>query len=305
MELLKSSRQGWSFNALEKKLGIYYFDTYASVARICTIRLLIALASIHNLIIHQIDVKTAFLNGESDEEIDVKTAFLNGESDEEVYMKQPQGLILPGNETKVDLTKKFLSSRFSMKDMGKADVILGRRIKHEILGVIVIGMVNSSLTGKGFLGDQGKRPDIAFEVGKLSSLPYTRFPLVLEVYTDASWISNTNDNSSTIAGKEAEWLKNLILEILLWSKPIAPISILCDSAATLANAYSQMDNVKSRHLGVRHRMIRELIINEVVSIKFVRSKQNLADHLTKGLARDLVIKSTEGMSLKSNLVVEC
>nr|GFC34137.1 zinc finger, CCHC-type [Tanacetum cinerariifolium] len=100
------------------------------------------------------------------------------------------------------------------------------------------------------------------------------------------------------AGKEAEWLKNLFLEIPLWVKPITPISIRCDSAATLVKAYSQMYNGKSRHLGVRHSMIRELITNGIVSIEFVRLQQNLADHLTKGLARDLVIKSTEGMEHK-------
>ncbi|GJV32933.1 hypothetical protein Tco_1393333 [Tanacetum coccineum] len=102
------------------------------------------------------------------------------------------------------------------------------------------------------------------------------------------------------AGKEAEWLKNLLLEIPLWVKPIALISIRCDSASTLAKAYSQMYNGKSRYLGVRHSMIRELITNRVISIEFVRSQQNLADHLTKGLARDLVIKSAEVMGLKSN-----
>jgi hypothetical protein len=42
------------------------------------------------------------------------------------------------------------------------------------------------------------------------------------------------------AGKEAEWLRNLLLDIPLWPKPIAPIYIRCDSAATLAKAYSQM-----------------------------------------------------------------
>ncbi|GKG48108.1 hypothetical protein Tco_0509993, partial [Tanacetum coccineum] len=84
-------------------------------------------------------------------------------------------------------------------------------------------------------------------------------------------------------------------EIPLWVKPMVPISIRCDSADTLANAYSQMYNGKSRHLGVRHSMIREMITNEVISIEFVRSQQNLADHLTKGLARGLVIKSAEGM----------
>ncbi|GJY96813.1 zinc finger, CCHC-type containing protein [Tanacetum coccineum] len=100
------------------------------------------------------------------------------------------------------------------------------------------------------------------------------------------------------AGKEAEWLRNLILEIPLWFKPIAPISIRCDSDATLAKSYSQMYNGKSRHLGARHSVIRELITNEVIYIEFVRSQQNLADHLTKGLARDVVIKSTEWMGLK-------
>ncbi|GJU66943.1 hypothetical protein Tco_1253202 [Tanacetum coccineum] len=101
------------------------------------------------------------------------------------------------------------------------------------------------------------RLDIAFVVGKLSK--YTSNP-VLEA-----------------AGKEAEWLKNLLLEIPLWSKPITPISIRCDSAVTLAKAYSQMYNGKSRHLGVRHSMIREMITNGVISIEFVRMCLELAE----------------------------
>nr|GEW91690.1 zinc finger, CCHC-type [Tanacetum cinerariifolium] len=77
-----------------QKSGIDYFDTYALVARISTIRLLIAMASIHNLIIHQMVVKAAFLNCELDDE--------------------------------VDMTKEFLSSKFSMKDIREVDVILGK-----------------------------------------------------------------------------------------------------------------------------------------------------------------------------------
>ena len=69
-----------------QKEGIDYFDTYAPVARISTIRVLIALASIYKLQIHQIDVKTTFLNGELEEEI---------------YMKQPQGFVVHGQEQKV------------------------------------------------------------------------------------------------------------------------------------------------------------------------------------------------------------
>ena len=76
-----------------QKEGVDYFDTYAPVARITSISLLFALASIYNLCIHQMDVKTAFLNGD-----------LN----EEVYMEQPEGFVLPGNEHKVcKLTKSL------------------------------------------------------------------------------------------------------------------------------------------------------------------------------------------------------
>ena len=47
----------------KQREGIDYFDTYAPVTRITSIRTLFALASIHKLEVHQMDVKTAFLNG--------------------------------------------------------------------------------------------------------------------------------------------------------------------------------------------------------------------------------------------------
>ncbi|GKA75531.1 zinc finger, CCHC-type containing protein [Tanacetum coccineum] len=71
------------------------------------------------------------------EEMNMKTTFLKGELDEEVYMNQPQGFIMHGNENKVDPTKEFLSLRFSIKDIGEADIILCMRIKHESNGISV------------------------------------------------------------------------------------------------------------------------------------------------------------------------
>jgi hypothetical protein len=43
-----------------------FFDTYSPVARLTTIRVLLSFAASHGLLIHQMDVKTAFLNGELD-----------------------------------------------------------------------------------------------------------------------------------------------------------------------------------------------------------------------------------------------
>nr|GEU89784.1 zinc finger, CCHC-type [Tanacetum cinerariifolium] len=68
---------------LDKREGIDYFDTYAPLALITTIRLLLALAAIHNLVIHQMDEKTTYLNADLEEEM---------------YMKQLEGFVMPGNE---------------------------------------------------------------------------------------------------------------------------------------------------------------------------------------------------------------
>jgi len=44
--------------------GVDFFDTYFPVSKVTIVRVLIALAYIFNLEIHQMDVKTIFLNGD-------------------------------------------------------------------------------------------------------------------------------------------------------------------------------------------------------------------------------------------------
>ena len=52
-----------------QKENIDFFDTYSPVTRITSIRVLFAIAAIHDFIIHQMDVHTTFLNGVLEEEI--------------------------------------------------------------------------------------------------------------------------------------------------------------------------------------------------------------------------------------------
>jgi len=73
--------------------NIDYFNTYSPCTRITSIRVLISLVVVYNLIVHQMDVKSAFLNGELEEEI---------------YMEQPEGFVIHGQENKVCKLKKSL-----------------------------------------------------------------------------------------------------------------------------------------------------------------------------------------------------
>ena len=102
-------------------------------------------------------------------------------------------------------------------------------------------------------------------------------------------ISHSNMESEFIAlataGKEVEWLRNMLLDIELWSQPILAISVYCDSEATLGRAYNKMYNGKSRHIGLRHDYIRQLIESSTISIVYVRSNSNLANLLTKAVSR--------------------
>jgi hypothetical protein len=78
--------------------GIDYLDTYAPVVKLASIRILLAIAAIYGLEIHQMDVVTAFLAGDLEEEI---------------YMEQPEGFEVETKEE--DLVCRLRKSLYGLK----------------------------------------------------------------------------------------------------------------------------------------------------------------------------------------------
>ena len=164
-------------------------------------------------------------------------------------------------------------------------------------------------------------------------LHYGQNPAVVEGFSDANWISDTKDSRSTSgyvftlggaaiswksskqtliarstmesefialdkAGEEAEWLRQFLEYVPRWPKPLTAICIHCDCQSAIGRAQSAMYNGRSRHMRRRHNTIRQLLSTGVITIDYVRSKDNIADPLTKGLSREVVHKSSMGMGLK-------
>ena len=164
-------------------------------------------------------------------------------------------------------------------------------------------------------------------------LTYTSSPGILEGYSDASWIDQTSDSKSTsgwiytlaggaiswasmkqtciahstmeaefialaAAGKEAEWIRDLFSDIRLWDVSMPSIPMYCDSKVTLSKVYDAVYNGKSKHIGLQHNYLRQLLESGTIKVVFVRSSKNLADPLTKPLTRDLVGTTTRDMGLK-------
>ncbi|GKC88217.1 retrovirus-related pol polyprotein from transposon TNT 1-94 [Tanacetum coccineum] len=111
--------------------GIDYDETYASVARLESIRILLANACALDFKLFQMDVKSAFLNG--------FMTFIN----EEVYVAQPPGFI---DFEKSDHVYKLKKALYGLKQAPKAwyDRLKPFLIKHEYK----IGMVNNILFTK-------------------------------------------------------------------------------------------------------------------------------------------------------------
>ena len=156
-------------------------------------------------------------------------------------------------------------------------------------------------------------------------LHYSKYPAVLEGYYDANWISDTKDSKSTSgylftfgggavswksskqtciarsmmeskfialdkAGEEAEWLRHFLEDILIWPQPVPTICIHCNSQSAIGRAQSHIYNGKSRHIHQRQNIVRQLLSNGIMTIEYIRSKENIADPLTKGLTREHVSK---------------
>ncbi|RVW42781.1 Retrovirus-related Pol polyprotein from transposon TNT 1-94 [Vitis vinifera] len=163
-------------------------------------------------------------------------------------------------------------------------------------------------------------------------LCFSGFPSVLEGFSNANWISDSYEMKSTsgyvfilggsaISWKsakqtciirstmkvefialektsfEAEWLRNLLIDIPLWTRPTSSVSMCCDSQTTIVKAKSKIFNGKNKHICLRHNIVGQLLERMVISLEFVRSKLNLSNPLTKPLNKKLVEETSRGMGL--------
>ena len=98
--------------------------------------------------------------------------------------------------------------------------------------------------------------------------------------------------------KKAGWLRDLLFEIPMWEKPISPILIHCDSTASIGRVRNKYYNGKSKSIRSKHNTVRSYINNVTINVDYISTNDNIADPLTKALAKEKIFIASRGMGLK-------
>jgi hypothetical protein len=134
---------------------------------------------------------------------------------------------------------------------------------------------------------------------------YSGFPIVLEEYSDANWISDLDELYATsgyvftlggaaiswrsckqtilmrstmevelialdTATVEADWLCELLMDLPIVEKPLPGIMMNCDEQTVIAKVDSSKDNMKSsRHITRRLKSVRKMRNSGVITVGYV------------------------------------
>ncbi|GJU53222.1 retrovirus-related pol polyprotein from transposon TNT 1-94, partial [Tanacetum coccineum] len=114
--------------------GIDFEESFVPVVRLEAIRIFLAFAAHMNMVVYQMDVKTAFLNGSVD-----PTMFIHKEGNElllvQVYVND---IIFAASTPELcDLFAKIMCSKFNMLMMGKISFFLGLQIFQNPRGIFI------------------------------------------------------------------------------------------------------------------------------------------------------------------------
>ena len=100
-------------------------------------------------------------------------------------------------------------------------------------------------------------------------------------------------------GVEAEWLRELLMDLPVIEKPIPGISMNCDNQTMITKVNSSKDNMKStRHVKRRLKSVRKLRKSRVIALDYVHTSKNLADQFTKGLSCNEIESASREMGLR-------
>nr|GEX37688.1 hypothetical protein [Tanacetum cinerariifolium] len=293
--------------------GIDFEESFALVARLEAIQIFLAYATHKNMVVYQMDMKTAFLKG-----------YLR----EDVYISQPDGFV------DLDNPNHVFSGSYIIHQEERQRLTSGLQISQSPRGIFInqSKYALESLKKYGFEScDQVDTPMV--EKSKLDEDKEGKAvdPSYYRAFADAdhagcqdtrrstsgsvqflgerliSW-SSKRQKSAAISITEAEYiaLSGCCAQILWMRSQLSDyglafnkIPMYCDNKSAIALCCNNVQHSRSKHIDIRYHFIKEHIKNGVIELYFVNTEYQLADLFTKALGRDRIEFLTNKLGMRN------
>jgi hypothetical protein len=98
---------------------------------------------------------------------------------------------------------------------------------------------------------------------------------------------------------EADWLRELLMDLPIVEKPLPAIMMNCDNQMVISKVDSSKENMKSsRHIKRRLKSVRKIRNSGVITVGYIHTEKNLADPFTKGLSRNVIDNASKEIGLR-------
>nr|GEU35776.1 retrovirus-related Pol polyprotein from transposon TNT 1-94 [Tanacetum cinerariifolium] len=276
----------WIYKVKLDELG----DSFASVARLEAKRIFLAYVTHKNMAVYQMDVKTAFLNGNLREE---------------VYVSQPDGFMDPDNPNHVYKLKKAL---YGFKQAPHALGIFINQSKYALesskkYDFESYDLVDTPMVEKSKLDEDKERKAFdplhyhdANHAGCQDTHRTTSGSLQFLGDRLISW-SSKRQKSAAISSTKAEyialsgccaqilWMRSQLIDYVLGFNKIP---MYCDNKSVIALCCNNVQHSRSKHIDISYQFIKEHVENGVIEFYFVNTKYQLTDLFTKALGREII-----------------
>ncbi|XP_076901612.1 uncharacterized protein LOC143556071 [Bidens hawaiensis] len=299
--------------------GIDYQETFAPVARFETIRVFLAVAAHKGWFVHQLDVKSAFLNGELSEEI---------------YVEQPEGYVSETSPEKVYRLRKALYGLkqaprawyskidwyFSEQGYKRSQNEPTLYVKKTQSGIIYVCLYVDDIictsSHDELIQEFKESMKQAFEMTDMGHLKLflglevkqTKEGIFLHqqkkslsayVFTLGSGVVSWSSKKQTtvaLSSTEAEyiavtgaacqaiWLRRILEDLDLQQE--GPTVIFCDNKSTINLSKNPSHHSRAKHIELKYHFIREMVEQGKVVLQFCSTHEQVADVLTKQVTKE-------------------
>ncbi|KAI5327878.1 hypothetical protein L3X38_027274 [Prunus dulcis] len=317
--------------------GIDYQETFAQMAKINTIQVLLSLAKNFNSPLHQYDVKNAFLQGDLHEEVYTSLPpGHNAHNDASVsnvvhtlLLKRKNGklialiiyvddMIVTGDDLdEIGKLKGYLASEFNMKDLGGLKYFLGIEVTHSEQGIFLsqrkyvldllkeTDMLGCELIVTPIKQNHGLEecphqvPTDKEQYQRLvDSLIYLSHPRSDIAYAVVSLSSAEAEYRAMVKGVcELIWLKRLMGELGFPTKDT--LKLYCDNQSTIKIAENPIRHDRTKHVEIHQNFIYEKLEEKIIEVPYVKTTEQLENMFTKAVSNQAFTDSLVKLSISN------